>query len=836
MSQPGKLHALTRVLAILAVIAALVLGISVGVGIAVTRNIASVENFSEFNPALPTKILDIKGRLITEFFADEKREMVALKELPQHLVDAIITREDQDFWKHRGFSILGIFRAAWGVITHKSLGGGSTITQQLAGDLYADRKEISLRRKVVELWWALQLERRFTKQEILEMYLNRMIMGPGVYGVEAASKFYFGHSAREITLAESVILVIQLSSPTKYNPFRNPNNARARSHEVLDQMIKLGYCTRKQADESFDAYWDNYDYTRVATGAFFSREDKSPWFSEHVRRELEGMLYGSLDLYKDGFTVYTTLDLDKQNVADRLMAQTLDRVNKEFQASSSLRFAEADRTWVPLVELIGLSFNLNELFVSQSKVRSKAMSAFRGRINPTVDAMSLLFDIPDLKVTTKAGYDAEKTEIEKATVECALITIENDTGRIVSMIGGSRYDASNQLIRATQAKLMPGSAFKPLMYSAALDTRKFTEGTMIVDGPVVFPNEDGTTYVPLNYSGKWNGQLLMWKALALSLNIPSIKILDAIGFDATITRSASLLGITDPAQIRATFPRYYPLALGVISISPMQLARAFSIFSNSGKEVTPISIISIEDRNGRILLEPEKSLRVEQKRKGTAIQVISPQTAYLMVDMLKRVISAGTLFRLTQGGKLFTYKTKDGKDFTLPSCGKTGTTQNWADAWTVGFTPYMTTAIWFGFDRAGNSLGISQYGEATAGVLWASYMYEIHKGLEPRDFSRPQAGIVSVNVCKKSGLIPTEFCNEGVDSLLFLEGTAPTSYCDLHQSKSAIDSELQSQLEDRASAYSGAADSGLSIDSELEEMLKQAEAAGNEGTPTELLE
>ncbi len=843
MSRPGKLRAFARVLAIAAIVMALLLGVMVGVGIAATRNIASVENFTEFNPALPSKILDIKGRLITEFYGDEKREMIPLKELPQHFVDAIITREDQDFWKHRGFSILGIFRAAFGVITHKSLGGGSTITQQLAGTLYADRRDISLKRKIVELWWALQLERRYTKQEILEMYLNRVVMGPGTFGVEASCKYFFGHSAREITLAESAILVIQLSSPTKYNPFRNPNNARARSREVLDQMVNHRLCTRTEADESFDAYWDNYDYTRMAAGAFFERDDKAPWFSEHVRRELDKLLYGSIDINRDGLTVYTTLDLDKQELADRLMAPTLARVNKEFLAASSLRFAEADRTYVPLVELLGLSFNLNELFVSQSKMKGKSMSAFRTKLNPTIDALSLMLGISDLKVATKAGYDAEKTEISKARVECALVTIENGTGHIVSMIGGSKFDLSNQLIRATQGNLSPGSAFKPLMYSAAIDTRKFTEGTMIVDGPVVFPKEDGTSYVPLNYSGKWNGPLLMWKALALSLNIPSIKILDAIGFDATITRSAALLGITDQAKIRSTFPRYHPLALGVISISPLQLARAYSIFGNQGKEVTPISVISVEDRNGRILLEPEKTLRVEQKRKGSAIQVITPQTAYIMTDMLRRVISAGTLYRITQGGKIFTYKDASGKDFTIPSCGKTGTTQNWEDAWTVGFTPYMTTAIWFGFDQRGISLGVNQYGEATAGVLWANYMYEIHKGLEPRDFARPTSGIVSLNVCKKSGLIPTEYCNEGVDSLLFLDGTAPAAYCDLHQSQSAIDSALKSKLESQTSSYSGDVDSGLSIDPELEAMLKEAEAAagaetGSEegGTPVELLE
>ena len=368
MARPLRPGTLLKATLIAALGSALILGIGIGVAIASTRNIANVEDFTDFNPALPTRLLDIKGRLITEFFSEEKREIVAIKELPQHLIDAFIVREDQDFWKHHGFSLRGIVRAAVGVLTRRNLGGGSTITQQLAGTLYADRTDISLRRKIVELWWALQLERRFSKQEILEMYLNRMIMGPGVYGVEAASKFFFGHSAREVSVAEAAILVIQLSSPTRYNPFRNPTLARERSREILDQMISLDYIEKETADDAFASYWENFDYTRTATSAFYMRDDKAPWFSEYVRRQLEGMLYGSLDIYKDGFTVHTTLDLDYQAFADRFMARGIEQANKEYLASSGLRLKEAESTYVPIVEMLGLAFNLEPLFVSVSKV------------------------------------------------------------------------------------------------------------------------------------------------------------------------------------------------------------------------------------------------------------------------------------------------------------------------------------------------------------------------------------------------------------------------------------------------------------------------------------
>ena len=370
------------------------------------------------------------------------------------------------------------------------LGGGSTITLQLAGTLYADRRDISFRRKFVELWWALQLERRFSKQEILEMYMNRMIMGPGVFGVEAASKYFFGHSAKNISIAEAAILVIQLSSPTRFNPIRNPNIARERSREVLDQMIELGYVDKEAADTSFALYWDNYDYTRVASAAFYSRDDKAPWFSEYVRRELDKMLYGSTDLYKDGLTIHTTLNLDYQAVADKYMKRYIAQVNKDYAASSSQRLREAERIYAPMAEMLGLAFNLEGIFFQETKVRGKSMEYYRKAVNPTVDALALMFGLESLKAATNASYGASKTEMEKNTVEGALITIDNETGHIKAIVGGSKFDQSNQLIRATQAQLMPGSCFKPLYYSAAIDSRRFTPGTLIYDAPVVFYNEE----------------------------------------------------------------------------------------------------------------------------------------------------------------------------------------------------------------------------------------------------------------------------------------------------------------------------------------------------------
>lgn len=304
---------------------------------------------------------------------------------------------------------------------------------------------------------------------------------------------------------------------------------------------------------------------------------------------------------------------------------------------------------------------------------------------------------------------------------------------------------------------------------------------MINDTPVVFYNESGVPYTPLNFRGEWKGTVLLWEALAHSMNVPSLRILDAIGFDAVINRASTLLGYTDQAEINRVFPRVYSLGLGVISVSPIRMARAFCTFANQGRQVTPIAIRSVEDRNGKTILDPERELRLEQKRKGSALQIISPQNAFVMTSLLRNTISSGTLRWASGYQQKFTYTDKNGTTFTIPAAGKSGTTQNWADAWTVGFTPYYTTAVWFGFDRGGLSLGLDNTGATLAGPAWGDYMHEIHKDLPYRDFVRPQNGIVTATVCKKSGLLPTENCNDGTITLEYLEGTQPTSYCTYHE-------------------------------------------------------
>jgi penicillin-binding protein 1A len=435
------------------------------------------------------------------------------------------------------------------------------------------------------------------------------------------------------------------------------------------------------------------------------------------------------------------------------------------------------------VELLTLTFNLGDIHATAAgQNEQKALSRYTKTINPIVDMAALIFGVQDLKVITNTGFSNLRVNTEQNVVEGALISIENETGYITAIIGGSKYDESNQLIRATQGNIQPGSSFKPLYYSAAIDSRKLTASSLIYDVPIVFHNEDGTPYIPLNFRGEWKGSVLLYDALAHSMNVPSLKVLDTIGFDAAIDRAAALLGITDPAQIRRTFPRVYPLGLGIISTSPLRMARAFSVFANQGRDVTPIGIRSVEDRNGRVVLDVERDVRLRQRRMGSAVQVISPQNAYIMTKILEKTVEEGTLANGAGWGSKFTFKDENGKSFRMPMAGKTGTPQNWSDAWAVGYSPYYSTAIWFGFDKPGNSLGVELTGSTLAGPVWGDYMREIHQGLPRRDFVRPATGIIDVTVCAKSGLLKTPACNEGEVTLPFLEGTQPSQYCNIHGS------------------------------------------------------
>ncbi len=756
-------------------------GLALGKGLAATRNIKNTEYFTEFDTALPTRLLDINGELITEFSSDEKREIISYQDLPQHLIDALITREDRIFFSHKGYSFKALIRAVIGQVLHISLGGGSTLSQQIAGTLYCDRTEMSIKRKLKELWWAIQMERRYSKNEILELYLNKIYFGGGTYGVNAASKYYFGHGATEITPAECALLVVQLSNPAFYNPFDHPNRAMDRQKYILSSMVAADYITQAEADESFEEYWANFDYTRTSSSAYMLRDDKAPWFSEYVRRELGNLIYGSDDIYTSGFTVNTTLNLEHQKVADEVMAEWIANGNRRYQAEHTRKSDVAFKTYVPLTELIALMFNIPELKVSEQRAEIVANSTFMNQINPLLDVVSLMTGTETLKMNIINRANAiTKQDNAKTTIEGTMIALESDTGYIDALVGGSKYDSENQFIRATQAKLQPGSTFKPLYYSAAIDSRKFTPATEISDSPVVFHTADGKPYIPQNFLGEWEGNVQLWYALCTSMNVPSLKVLDGIGFEAAISRAVSLLGISEEELPTRGFVPGYPIGLGVCSVRPIELARAYSIFANGGKEVTPMAIRTVEDKNGNVILNPELDIRKKQAQKGEKIQVITPQTSFVMTKLLEQTVQKGTLWRQREK---FKYTTEEGAKYVMPAAGKTGTTQNWADAWTCGYTPYYTAAFWFGFDKPGQSLGLNITGATLAGHAWGDYMSKIHKNMIVKDYPKPLEGIIECTVCSESGQILTEDCGNHQTTQWFLEGTQPTQVCPIHTNK-----------------------------------------------------
>ncbi len=751
-------------------LAVLALGVVTGVVIASVENIYDLDSLHNRESALPSQLLDRHGRLITEFFSDENRELVSIDELPRHLIYALITREDQTFFEHRGFSFRGTARAAWHLVTNQYVSGGSTISQQLAGHLYADRSEFSVYRKLVELWWALQLERHWTKYEILEAYLNRMWFGHGNYGVEAASQFFFGHSARDLTVAESAMLVIQLANPSLYSPIRRPNQARIIQRTILDRMVQLGYATQDEVDLSMERYWSTYDFTRANTStAFFEREDRAPWFSEYIRYQLENRyLLGSLNINTDGYVVHTTLDLDFQAAADHHLRAGIARSNSIYRQNVSSRVSHGDEL-VPVIDLLALAFDVSTLEIGAEKSRTRARQHYQENLNPVVDMVSLMFGVDnqdDLRRVTRAAYARKQSESLRSTIEGALVALENDTGHIMAMVGGREFESRNQFNRAVDGALEPGSAFKPLYYAAAIDDRVITPATMIYDSPVVFRTEDGDVYTPLNYRGEWAGPVLVRSALSRSMNVPSLKVLDMVGFTSALNVSASLLGIPEEDRLNRGFERRYPVGLGIVATSPLEMASAYTVFANQGRRMTPIGVRYIEDRTGRVIMEPEAEVRREERRTGRDEPIISPQAAYVITDILQTAVQSGTL----------TYARNEAGGFQQPTAGKTGTTQNWGSAWTVGYTPYYTTAVWLGFDRGGsNSLGVNQTGAITAGPVWGKFMRDIHEGLPRREFVRPE-GIVEATVTARSGLLPPADYNGATVREIFIAGTQPTEF------------------------------------------------------------
>ncbi len=616
---------------------------------------------------MSTKIYDRHGKLLYEVFdpAGGRRTIVPIEEIPDHLIYATIATEDKTFYSNPGFDPLAIGRAVWLNVTEGEIvSGASTITQQLVKNIFLS-PEKTYARKIQEAVLAQEITRRYTKDQILEIYLNELYYGNMAYGIEAAAETYFAKSARELTLAESSLLAGLPQSPSIYDPYTDPEAAKARQKIVLGLMVREGYIARAQAD----AAW-----TEELHFAPLRIEMRAPHFVVYVRKLLEDK-YGTEMLYRGGLRVYTTLDLEMQALAQE---------------------------------------------VAQEHVASLA-----GR------------------------------HVSNA----ALVAMTPQTGEILVMMGSVDFwnEEIDGQVNVALALRQPGSSIKPVNYVAAFE-RGWTPATLIMDVRTEFPNWQGPPYVPRNYDDREHGPVLVRQALACSYNIPAVKTLQFVGVP-TMMEMARRLGITT-----FTDPDRYGLSLtlGGGEIKLLEHTGAYAVFANGGMHSPPFAILRIEDSRGRV---------IEEYQPPPGEQVISPQHAYLMTHILSDNEARTPAFGPNSPLRL-----------SRPAAAKTGTTDDWRDSWTLGYTPDLAAGVWVG--NSDNTPMDHVPGSVGAGPIWHNFMERALANTPPRDFPTPP-GLVTAEICARSGMAPTELCPERRTEI-FVDGTVPTEPDNIYQ-RIAID-------------------------------------------------
>ena len=636
-------------------------GAAAGIFFAYVQEVPEVADLKNYRPSLSTAVYDINNNQISQFYS-EKRTIVMLADIPVNLQNAVMAKEDPRFHQHNGFDVKGILRAAVNNTLHgKVVEGGSTITQQLATSIFLSR-ERRFTRKIKELILSLQIEKYYTKQEILELYFNQIYLGNGAYGVEAAARSYFGKHANELNLEECAMLAALPQAPSRYDPYKNYDLAKEKRDIVIQKMAQRGYISDEQKEAA------------IAAPIALSRVEvqNAPYFVEYIRQQLEAK-YGSSTIYKSGLRVYTTLDLEMQETAQLVFNDHMKKL--------------------------------------QAKVEK-------------IKGMPLDADSP---------------------LQGALIAMDPHTGHIKALIGGVDFGKS-EFNRAVQAKRQTGSAFKPIVYSAAIDSG-YRVSDIIMDSPIVYKNEDGTDWKPENFSGKFTGPMIILNGLTYSKNVVTVRLLEKLG-TATAARYARKLGITSPLSKDLT------LGLGSSSLSLLEMVNAFTPFANSGIRPDPISILSVKDSNSKTLEQNNPALT----------QSVTPSTAYIVTFMLENVINKGTAKIIRNLG------------FQGACAGKTGTTNDFTDAWFIGYTPELVVGIWVGFD-AKNSMGKNMTGGSVCAPMWTDFMLKVF-GSSRNEFPVPDK-LVFKNICIRSGRLAVKKCSETVDAP-FVEGTEPAQDCQIH--------------------------------------------------------
>jgi penicillin-binding protein 1A len=730
------------------------------------NDIRPLETYSKYS--VPTKVYDINEDIITEFFY-QKREILSYKDMPEHLINALIATEDNRFYKHGGFNAVAAFK---GVVINPLMGrrarGGSTITQQLAKGLFTGGERTAFR-KAIELWYAFQIEKKYSKEEILELYFNQFYFGHGCYGIESAAQFYFDKRAKDLTLSEASLLVGLVQAPSRFSPIFNPYAAQSRHRIVLRRMVETGFITHDQSEDAFETLWANYSTVFRNRGITASRNvaNPAPHFTEYIRQILIDR-YGEERLYTDGLQIYTTLDLKKQAYAtEELRRQILEEqehYDRELRRHSQ-RIREENED---IVDLLSLVFGIDNITLGHHKIIQRVEALTRD-YNDLIYLTSFAMGLDDLNRSLRHRYLLDEIVSQRSDfIEGAIISVNPKNGYIEAMVGGREFTYANQYNRAVQARRQLGSAFKPIYYAIALDNRLLTAASTYDDKPIVYENEAGALWAPRNYTGTFRGTQRVRQALQFSINIIAVQVWHQIsrriGYSRMIQTMSKMFDIKEEDMRRRVGPQM-AYSLGVSVFTPLEVATAFSVFANEGKAVEPMPILRVRDRYGRIIddFAMERESRISEEE----AQVISPAAAFIMQDMLRAVLYQGTGARAVANA-----------GFSGPAGGKTGTTANWKDGWFAGFTRDLTTVVWVGFDDPDKSLGRHRSAAVVAAPVWARYMRNVSRDNPPANFPVP-AGVVQQTVCFDSGMIPTPFCPH-VISEYFIAGTSPVQQCAMH--------------------------------------------------------
>ncbi len=626
------------------ILAVIVLAIFIA-GFAYTKYIfsglPSLEELENPKPELATKVYSVDGEVLDQFYI-KNRTHISLDKIPKSVTDALISTEDKDFYSNWGVEPWRFVRAMIkNIISFHLKEGASTITQQLARNLYhlQGSRETwfdKMTRKFREFITSVQIERTYTKKEILEMYLNTIYFGRSAYGISAAASIYFDEPAEDLTLGESALLIGMVKGPGYYDPIRHRDRAFARRNIVLSQMVKYDKISQAQMDSvRADSLQFNLSESQIESGI-------APHFVEYVRQKLleQQAKYG-FDIYKDGLSVYTTLDSRLQKYANSAIDEHLAEYQKMF-----------DERWDWTTHKDVLSKAVDKAIYDSAPFKKAGSVSQRDSV------------LRALRVN-KAFVDSVK-KVEQ-TIQVGFVVIDPHTGGIRALVGGSDFKTFKYgLNHVTQIRRQPGSAFKPFVYTVAIDNG-YAPTYQLPNQPVTLFMEDGTQWRPSNSDGSIGGMYTLREGLRESINLIAVRAIMEIAPVRQVIDYAHRMGITTP------IPPFESIALGTATVVPLDMTAAFGVFANEGVYVQPTEILRIEDKDGNVIEETSPERR----------EVLSKETAFLMTSMLEDVVDRGTGMRVRDF-------------FHYPAAGKTGTTQDFADAWFVGFTPQLAAGVWVG--------------------------------------------------------------------------------------------------------------------------------------------